>query len=92
MADPKKLFVVSAVSREGIAEALNEYLDDNEALTDDRLQFDDDRLTDEICEAYATGLGEIDLQDSTEAMVEEAECDLFDRVLRMVGIDPSVSD
>ena len=48
--DPKALFVISAISREGIAEELNGYREN----TDFKIRPftpDDTRLTDEICEA-----------------------------------------
>jgi hypothetical protein len=49
MADKDRLFVTNAITRAGIAENLNSFLDSNQALTDDKLAEDDDRLTDEIC-------------------------------------------
>lgn len=91
MADPKKLFVVNAITREEIANDLNNYLDCNGAITSDRLQPDDDRLTDAICEAYSKDLGNIETEVgfATEAMVDENVCALQDRILKMIGIDPA---
>lgn len=57
MADPKALFVIHSVSREGIAESLNDTLG--------RVEFaaGDDRLTDTFCREYAQGLSHIDDSD-----------------------------
>jgi hypothetical protein len=73
MLDKAKLFVVSAISREGIAEDLNEFLDlgIDAPSSDDRIKPDDDRLTDEICVEYARKIGET--HQEGWGMIDEAE-------------------
>ena len=58
--DPNKLFVVSRITRAGIAENLD--LDPN-----------DPRLTDELCEKYAHELGNVHGTDEDELCEEMAE-------------------
>lgn len=87
--DPEQQFVISFFCRKGIALALNHYLDAHKCLTDDRLKPDDDRLTDEICAAYAKAHGEIDYGLGENA-VDEAIDELEEETLRKIGIDPSV--
>lgn len=77
MNDPKKLFVISAISRKDIAESLNNALESlgvsagceslDEPLTDeqlDRAYFapDDPRLTDKVCQKIAALLYDADSQ------------------------------
>ena len=64
--DPNQVFIVSALSRKGIAEELNEYLDN--CGLDTVFTEDDDRLTDEICTTLAKKQGEMDM---CEAAVSE---------------------
>jgi len=73
MLDKAKLFVVSAISREGIAEDLNEFLENgiDAPPSDERLKPDDDRLTDEICTEYARKIGET--HQEGWGMIDEAE-------------------
>ncbi len=84
--DPKKLFVVSAVTREGIAADLNDYLqncEDERRVTDD-----DDRLTDEVCQYYADLVSEIECgEDMTEGDKEEAFEQAFADTLAKIGIE-----
>jgi hypothetical protein len=51
---------MNAITREGIAEDLNEFLENgiDAPPSDERLKPDDDRLTDEICTEYARKVGE----------------------------------
>ena len=84
MHDPKQLFVVSAITRESIAEDLNVILEVSDV--DDRLLPDDDRLTDEVCREYAKELGEIDL-DLPQFAQDEEEVLLCERVIKSIGID-----
>lgn len=68
MNDPKKLFVISAITREDIAELLNNAL---EAVgADDRVTLfadDDARLTDENCQAIADRLSDCQTDEQSEA-------------------------
>lgn len=54
MADPQKRFVISSLSREQIAEQANELIDS--LGINDHVQPDDDRLTDDVCQAYCDEL------------------------------------
>ena len=70
MNDPKKLFVISAITREQIAELLNEALDCCGPEGDDgidRFTSDDPRLTNENCQAIADRLkvGLVHVNDQT---------------------------
>jgi hypothetical protein len=81
--DPEKLFVVSAISRRGIAEDLNGYLEQHN--DEPRLLSDDSRLTDAICKAYATELGNVDM-DLPEEAVEEEFCRIQSELLANLGL------
>jgi hypothetical protein len=84
VADASKLFVISAISRKGIAEDLNDWLEIREF--EQHVADDDDRLTDAICTAYAAALGEIDPD-----LGEDWETDEVDRIqgetLKAIGIE-----
>lgn len=84
--DPDQLFVVSAIKRSGIAEALNEYLESLETTTE-RLKENDPRLTDEVCRAYADELGDIEsrFEDLSNEEVEELTCNLDEKFLKLLG-------
>lgn len=73
MRDPNQVFVISAITRAGIAEDLNEWLE--EGTLEDRLAIDDDRLTDEICAEYAQKVGEVD-----EDMTDSAQAECFEEI------------
>lgn len=62
MLDPNQLFVISAISREGIAEDLNDYVLAHGVITEPPLAEGDPRLTDEICNEYAELLGNINCE------------------------------
>ena len=67
--DPKQLFVVNAICRAGIASELSgtrECCGYKHPIGPQEIAEDDDRLTDEICQAYADAIGEIDYSDSEE--------------------------
>lgn len=65
--DPKQLFIVSTISREGIAEELSTVMDDGAIAPDDP------RLTDAFCEEYAAGLYAIEAD--TVGMSETTQVD-----------------
>src|SRR5262249_30612747 len=67
--DANDRFIVSVVTRGGIAEVLNDHLERPE------FQPDDDRLTEEVCRVYAEALGELDDHDPA---CDEAYCALLD--------------
>lgn len=74
--NPKQLFVISAISRAGVAQDLSgtqEYCGYKHPVGPQEIAEDDDRLTDEICQAYADAISEIDYSDSEEfvAQVEQ---------------------
>src|SRR5215831_10427713 len=75
--DANDRFIVSVVTRGGIAEDLNDHLERPE------FRPDDDRLTDLVCRAYAEALGELDDHDPG---CEEAYGALLDRLLARLGI------
>jgi hypothetical protein len=75
--DSNDRFIVATVTRGGIAEELNDHLERPE------FRPDDDRLTDEVCRAYAEALGELDDHDPG---FDEAYCALLDRLLGRLGI------
>ena len=83
MRDPKQLFVINAVTREGIAEDLNDTLDGY--ANEERFTPNDDRLTDEICAAYAAALGNID-EDMPRAAQEDAACNAAEAAIEATGI------
>lgn len=66
MGNPKKLFVVSAISRADIAKRLNESLGRRVFKRDDK------RLTDKICTKYAALLGDCNGETEDE-IAEKAE-------------------
>lgn len=77
MNDPKKLFVISAITREQIAELLNDALDYAQGVTDtvERFTTDDVRLTDENCQAIADRLNDSSdtSEDDERSLIELAE-------------------
>ncbi len=78
MNDPKKLFVISAITREQIADLLNEALDCCGPEGDDgidRFTSDDPRLTDENCQAIADRLNDASdtSEDDERSLIELAE-------------------
>src|SRR5262245_15952692 len=77
--DSNDRFIVSVVTRGGIAEELNDHLERPE------FRPADDRLTDEVCRAYAEALGELDGHDPG---FEETYCALLDGLLGRLGIRP----
>lgn len=79
MLDSKQVFIVSTITRESIAECLNQML--SCFGFEDRLEPNDKRLTDEICAEYAEELGKIDfVQGEEEAL-------LCERTLRAIKIN-----
>lgn len=78
MANTKKLFIISAVSREQIAELLNDALDCCGPEGDDgidRFTANDPRLTDENCQAIADRLHDATdtSEDDERSMIELVE-------------------
>ncbi len=79
MRDPKQRFIVNTVTREQIAESLNNYLEDPKSPN--RLANNDDRLTNELCQEYANRLGDLDELDADfEDMLAEIEYSLCCRL------------
>lgn len=60
-----QLFVISAISRAGIADDLNEHLGHHEFAVEDP------RLTAELCTAYASHLGGVEAVEGSEDRDEE---------------------
>jgi hypothetical protein len=77
--DSNERFIIATVTRVGVAGELNDHLERPE------FRPDDDRLTGEVCRAYAEALGELDDHDPG---FDEAYCDLLDRLLERLGIGP----
>ncbi len=92
MHDPEQLFVVEAISRGGIAESLNDYLEDSGAKTTDRLAPSDARLTDAVCREFATKSGDILVWDMTEQEFDEIVAQLVFETLQKLGFDLSDVD
>lgn len=93
MADKNQLFTVSAITRAGIAENLNEFLEDNEILTNDEdgwFADDDDRLTDEICTEYAKLIGEVDEDGFSDTWIDEQMVKIDEDTIRKCGINTDV--
>lgn len=88
MADPNELFVITSISRSGIADDLNEHLDYNEAATTDRLAPDDARLTAQICSDYAASVGVLVALDTDDEQLESV-AELIEQTLIRIGIDPT---
>lgn len=87
--DPNQVFVIAALTREGIMESLQYVLECSEGdlkhpTGPQDLLKDDDRLTDEICQEYARALGDIDPLDSEET-VSEAEHNAAIFALKAMG-------
>lgn len=63
--DPKELFVTNAITRESIAQDLNDYLDAMRSDDTNVVEFtaNDKRLTKKVCTEYAAFLGK---QESTD--------------------------
>lgn len=55
-------FVALSLARKEIAGWINQAIDDDNPLNDD-----DDRLTDEICQRFATSFGELDMDNGETA-------------------------
>lgn len=91
MLDPKAKFTVYSVTREEIAEELNDFYngyDEGENV----LAPDDDRLTDEVCQAFANKLAEIDASELTQSQHDEADAELFHDTLVSLGFDMTARD
>lgn len=72
--DPNQLFVINAISRNGIAEELSSIISMMQMTHHAgkiELLPDDDDLTDEICQAYASAIGNIDPSDSEEFVSDQ---------------------
>jgi hypothetical protein len=83
-----KLFTTNAISRKNIADDLNEYLEEN-GVGDDGKRYleDDDRLTDEVCAAYAAAIGNLD-EDLPESLLEEEYASIKYTTLTSLGCIP----
>lgn len=80
-----QLFVINAITRERIADDLNDYLD---GYSKPRLLSpDDDRLTDAICTEYAEAIGTID-PDLSEGDQDEQLAEAQHNALLSMGIMP----
>ena len=66
--DPKQLFVISAITRKGVAEMLNDSIEASGAKDVDRFTRHDPRLTDDLCREVAD-------------LIYDAECQADDRTL-----------
>jgi hypothetical protein len=80
--DPEELFVVSALSRKGVAEELNEYLEACGSKIE-RLTPGDPRLTSEIMEFLAKKSGEISHEWTGDAINDFWQEALFDSLIKM---------
>lgn len=72
--DPNQEFIVASITREEIANNLNCRLTmSTDNTVDDIIKGDDPRLTNKLCQSYATRIGEIDDddEDSYERLQEE---------------------
>lgn len=81
--DKDKLFIIHAISREEIAEDLNQYLkgyDPNDEA-EDEFKPDDPRLTDEFCAKYAAELGKIQDDTNSSDWAEELETRIISEAL-----------
>lgn len=68
--DKNQLFVVQTVSRQFIADALNNALEDEDGVDEvDHFSPDDPRLTDKICQEFADTLYE----EASDNLLEEQE-------------------
>ncbi len=74
MTNPEQLFVMNAISRQGIAEMLRNVIDyaSFQIMNDGQQELtnDDERLTDELCQQFAKDIGE---QYDSEEEADEAE-------------------
>lgn len=91
MADPKAKFTVTYITREGIAEDLNDYYQAHTETEETPIASDDDRLTDEICQEVADKLNEIDVNCADagryrEDRMNEAEQELWWSLLARFGL------
>ncbi len=77
--DRTQRFVMNAITREGIAEALNDTIDGYE-LDVPRFTPNDDRLTDVICTEYAKGIGDIGEEDL------DGEAEVCEDILEQLGL------
>ncbi len=88
--DPEALFVVSTIKRSTIAFCLNAeleaqgLLDCRKPTVVSKIADDDERLTDEICTAYAIKLGDLDDDWSEEEKLEYTSA-LDQETLRTLG-------
>jgi len=75
MLNAKERFTVTSITRQDVAEALNQYLDADNDTTTTRFEKNDTRLTVELCQRYATALGQVAHldEDASEAVEAEAE-------------------
>jgi hypothetical protein len=79
MADPKELFITNCVTREQIAENLNDYLKYYEH--DERFAPDDDRLTGGLCREYAAKLGALPNPDDEDDKGIDRENEQHGRII-----------
>lgn len=89
MRDSKQQFIVESVSRTAIAEEINDFLAMTGASeTLPVLQEDDDRLTDEICQEFACGLHQADVEaDGNPSSRDDLVDDLITRLLQKMGVE-----
>ena len=85
--DPEQLFVMNAITRKWIAENLQDcrkFCGYKHPIGPQEIAEDDDRLTDEICEAFAKAVGEID-QDFNEETQDDLERTIITNTLEAMG-------
>lgn len=86
MRNPNQNFVILQVNRYAIADHLNEILIE-EVLSDG-----DDRLTDEVCQAYADEMGEWEGEGHSAHDIEELELLLAVDTVRSIGLGHMIAD
>jgi len=84
--DPEQRFIVEWTTRKDIAEALNDYLDTTTGSPPERLEPDDDRLTDEVCEAYGKAMGHVNIFYDEPDTADAERCEANDEALKACGI------
>lgn len=82
MPNAKAVFICNAITREGIAENLNDFLG-----TTDTFAPDDARLTDEICTAYAAFIGTLETDNSND---DERQSEYEWDLCKKLGVPASI--
>ena len=79
--DPKEMFTTNAITRESIAEDLNNLITDSCNQDSEEFAANDSRLTSEVCNAYAKFVGSLEFGNSNdEEALDEYQHELIEKL------------